>query len=457
MDYKFRLGADHGLWCSFLLPLCLLPYAITPNSGVYRLLFTVCIWLIISGYLWENLFLCKIKHNVPANYICYILAIPASAVVWYIHPWSIWFSFIVCCFMMVYYNLLISILLTNCPRTFTLGEVQIIAQGILLFILSCILSLLNELDIFPDKSLQNIIPVSVKFMQVLLLGCLLLVYVLHKFTQIRHGLSFHICCVSFGLLMLLVWSYVLDENPVMWLLLFCLKNKIRIFLLLFWVVSTFTSIFFVIWINQVQNQKVSTITRKYFHIIVNAVFIPGIIYDLELLHLASGIALTVFIVLEMYRVLDVYIIGPAINNAFQIFLDEKDSGVLILTHIYLLIGCSCPLWLYPYSLTKGYHICLLSGIISVGFGDTAAALGGSLFGKHFWKNSKKTFEGTACAIVSQLVCCYPFLSVGHTFSIWNILLVTTSIIFTSLLEATTSQVDNLVLPLFMFSFLSWIQ
>ncbi|KFM83015.1 hypothetical protein X975_13803, partial [Stegodyphus mimosarum] len=52
---------------------------------------------------------------------------------------------------MVYYNSLTSILLTNCPRTFTLGEAQIIAQGILLFILSCILSLLNELDIFPEK------------------------------------------------------------------------------------------------------------------------------------------------------------------------------------------------------------------------------------------------------------------------------------------------------------------
>lgn len=32
----------------------------------------------------------------------------------------------------------------------------------------------------------------------------------------------------------------------------------------------------------------------------------------------------------------------------------------------------------------GYHICLLSGIISVGLGDAAASAGGTLFGKHHW-------------------------------------------------------------------------
>ena len=29
------------------------------------------------------------------------------------------------------------------------------------------------------------------------------------------------------------------------------------------------------------------------------------------------------------------------------FLDEKDSGPLILTHVYLLLGFAVPLWIYP--------------------------------------------------------------------------------------------------------------
>lgn len=68
----------------------------------------------------------------------------------------------------------------------------------------------------------------------------------------------------------------------------------------------------------------------------------------------------IFPPLQIYRILDIPIIGNAIGNAFQIFLDEKDSGSLILTHIYLLIGCSCPVWLSSYYVHKnGLYIFLI--------------------------------------------------------------------------------------------------
>lgn len=38
---------------------------------------------------------------------------------------------------------------------------------------------------------------------------------------------------------------------------------------------------------------------------------------------------------------------------------------------------------------------LLSGITSVGFGDTFAAIGGTLYGKHFWKGIYYNFYNTA--------------------------------------------------------------
>ena len=47
------------------------------------------------------------------------------------------------------------------------------------------------------------------------------------------------------------------------------------------------------------------------------------------------------------RLLRVQPFGEAIHSAFQVFLDAKDAGSLVLTHIYLLLGCSIPLWLYP--------------------------------------------------------------------------------------------------------------
>jgi dolichol kinase len=40
-------------------------------------------------------------------------------------------------------------------------------------------------------------------------------------------------------------------------------------------------------------------------------------------------------------------LGEILHQSLQVFLDEKDTGPVILSHIYLLLGCALPLWLYP--------------------------------------------------------------------------------------------------------------
>jgi dolichol kinase len=61
-------------------------------------------------------------------------------------------------------------------------------------------------------------------------------------------------------------------------------------------------------------------------------------YVVELLHLNS--------VLQTLRILAIPPLGAAIDRCFQVFIDDRDGGKIITTHLYLLIGCSCPLWLY---------------------------------------------------------------------------------------------------------------
>lgn len=64
----------------------------------------------------------------------------------------------------------------------------------------------------------------------------------------------------------------------------------------------------------------------------------------------------------------------------SLFIDEKDSSSkLILSHIYLLVGLSLPLWI---SDINTFNLCQLSGLITVGIGDSFASLIGSRFGKH---------------------------------------------------------------------------
>ena len=118
-----------------------------------------------------------------------------------------------------------------------------------------------------------------------------------------------------------------------------------------------------------------TILRKYFHGVVVAIYMPGILLDPELLFLASVFALSGFLFIEGVRLFNFEPVGPVLNKSLSKFLDSKDRGLLILTHIYLLVGCSLPIWIFPGTVanTKTDVLVLSSGIISLGIGDTAAS------------------------------------------------------------------------------------
>ena len=59
--------------------------------------------------------------------------------------------------------------------------------------------------------------------------------------------------------------------------------------------------------------------------------------------------------------------------------DDRDQGLLIMTPAYLLIGCVGPLWLSWGQGRFEPRIEWFAGFISIGIGDTAAALVGKRF------------------------------------------------------------------------------
>lgn len=85
----------------------------------------------------------------------------------------------------------------------------------------------------------------------------------------------------------------------------------------------------------------------------------------------------------MVRVLKLPPAAATLDSVFQVFADEKDYS-LALTPIYLLVGCSAPLWLHPGPATTAPLLPLMAGLLSVGVGDTAASICGSWFGRHHW-------------------------------------------------------------------------
>lgn len=134
------------------------------------------------------------------------------------------------------------------------------------------------------------------------------------------------------------------------------------------------------------NRTSNTRVRKIFHLLIVLAFIPGLLHQCTFLFVASGIALALLIVLEAARNIKLWPINSILDEAVKAFIDEKDAGLVALTPIYLLVGCSIPLWVHPCpcDLTDaaGFELLpLMSGVLSVGIGDTAASVIGSKFGR----------------------------------------------------------------------------
>lgn len=247
----------------------------------------------------------------------------------------------------------------------------------------------------------------------------------------------------------------------------------QINLLMCWfVIFIITLIFAYIYANYT-TYKASTGVRKLFHVSMSIVFLLGLKEDAKLLNFVSSGALILFIFLEVNKLIGfnyklIYIsfysihlkvirlvklapLGVILESVFDKFRDEKDVGVLTLAHIYLLVGCSITMWIFPYGLA--YTLSVSSGLITVAIGDTAAAVGGILFGRHFWKNSHKTYEGTFFAFVAQFLgaifICKLFAS-NCLLSTYNICILLIISIIVALIEGNTTQVDNLVLPLYCY-------
>lgn len=195
--------------------------------------------------------------------------------------------------------------------------------------------------------------------------------------------------------------------------------------------------------------------RKWFHLLALAVYIPGIIIDPPLLSLAASIVTVQFLVIELLRVFRIWPVGEQIHKVLAPFVDSRDEGELILTHIYLLLGFSIPVWLFPLSkLNTVVKMSMYAGTLSLGVGDSIAAVSGTLIGRNKWPGTKKTIEGTLMSVFCQIIIAglivlldadLPPLSQYH----WCVL--GASIFLGAAMEAYTHQIDNLILGLFQFA------
>lgn len=208
-----------------------------------------------------------------------------------------------------------------------------------------------------------------------------------------------------------------------------------------------------------------------------------------------------FVLSEVLRIFRVPPFGAHLQQFMEPFVDRRDQGVAVLTHMYLLLGCAIPIWcdvvlrtvsresdenkqprqalqptMLPFSglvsttwahsyvshhdacdsikLANVNRACFVAWLtlllclvvqLSIGVLDSLAAVFGKRYGRTKWPGTSKTVEGTLCAIAGTLAVAHAinaFICGGQAH--WAGIGV--PVVIVALLEACTQQIDNLVLP-----------
>jgi len=253
-------------------------------------------------------------------------------------------------------------------------------------------------------------------------------------------------------------SYNLEGgvDPFSWAIAFLVGKTRRQWISGIWLTALFVTVAVA---NRVNGTVPQTIYRKIFHALAVALFLPGILIDIDFLAVSLAIASVIMLYVEMLRLLDAPLLGKVIHSYVSSNTDEKDAGPLVLTHFYLLLGTSLPVW-YVWvrrdSIETSTVAFLISicGIITVGVQDAAASTFGKLYGKHKWMGgSKKSVEGTAAGIIAALLSTLLFMLVRDVVMHADTLLTLPPLsaffafILAGIVEAVSDQIDNLILPL----------
>ncbi|KAJ5733250.1 hypothetical protein N7533_013697 [Penicillium manginii] len=164
--------------------------------------------------------------------------------------------------------------------------------------------------------------------------------------------------------------------------------------------------------------------RKVFHGMMVLMFLPTVFVDPAFCALALVLVLSIFLLLDLFRASQLPPISRPLTYFLAPYVDGRDHrGPVIVSHVFLLIGCSIPLWLSLADLTRagegvwvGWEVptrdvSMVSGVICVGMGDAAASLVGRRYGrlKWFWGGGKSLEGSVAFAVAVSGGGCWRFV------------------------------------------------
>ncbi|XP_038221863.1 dolichol kinase [Zerene cesonia] len=438
-----RPAKSNGLWCQFLLPSVLNLYCMLEDVPIiYKI--STCLSLGLVAYC--SLFvlflsLSSLVVREPVYGGCVAASFISTLFMYGVLKQDLLLSLSASATTVMSFVWLLRHSLLNLPKTFTIGEAVIVVQSVILFTVISVLHIMLSLST-EDEELFFI---HVSILTVLLAVSLMITGLFLLRTDLKSIRSL-IIIIALGATFVLTVLHILIGsdfmNQAVKLVFFTGKRKE---IIIFWLILVLLSICALL-IRTKLAVKATTVTRKTFHVLASLVFLSGILLDVRLMVFAAGIGLALIIFIEALRKSEIEPISSALQSAFLVYSDEKDCGSLAMTPLYLYVGLACPLLLVP-SHSSDHTLELLSGVLSIGVGDTAASWFGSRFGFNKWPDSSRTMEGTAFNILSQIGTVYTLIlfDLLHTKNALFRTIIVASV--AGLVEAKTEQVDNLVLPL----------
>lgn len=157
--------------------------------------------------------------------------------------------------------------------------------------------------------------------------------------------------------------------------------------------------------------------RKVFHGTMVAMLLPTIYIDPCFVALALGLVLAVFLLLDLIRASQLPPLSRPIATFLTPYVDGRDlRGPVVVSHIFLLIGCAIPLWLslagFDRAGDEPWHgwevtsrdVSMVAGVVCVGMGDAAASLIGRRYGRRKWPwAGGKSLEGSLAFAVAVTI------------------------------------------------------
>ncbi|KAH9258056.1 hypothetical protein BASA81_003619 [Batrachochytrium salamandrivorans] len=323
-------------------------------------------------------------------------------------------------------------------KSFTLGELLLVVQY---FGLCTCDMVFYSIARFPTR---NGVDLAVEFG---VLGCVWLAAWLIPFFRQSPGqvdpIRFYLASAVFlgGVISPLAF-WVLGMNPIWFVRDFTFSTLDHMYLLAYWCLVLAVALPLIH--SRVKHLPLVVI-RKLYHILALVLFAPAIHFTRSFLGLGFGVATGLALIIEYVRACHVPPLGAWLDKYMRAYTDDRDDGIFILTHLYLLVGCACSVW----ATQSNEGMAAYGGVLILGAGDAAAAIVGSQFGKHPWLSTgRKTIEGTVSGFLAVLLCSELVFE-----SDLNRTQLVLASLATLVLEAFTTQIDNLVLPIVFTSLL----